>query len=255
MTDFTLPAGWPTVTFFDDFNGSLNRTVWEVADKVGYTRDQAWLTKEQVTVKDSCLIITASKMPAPIKGRTVTSGAVDTRGLPGFRQRGGRFEICAALPTAAALWSAGWGRNDPAHGELDIFETVGPNSPIVQTAHQDTSGTADHLGYAWTAPTGWQRSQLHVYAIEWDADKGAVRWYIDGQLTRTVTPATIGQPSNTAATWLTGAAYASPMALLLNLQVGGKFCTYYGNQIVNPAQLDGTAQAQLRVDWVRVLSR
>lgn len=248
-----LPAGWPTVTFFDDFNGPLDTSVWKVLDKVGLKRDQAWLSKDQVAVKDGCLALTAANLPAPVNGRTVTSGALSTLGTKA--QRGGRFEICAALPTASALWSAGWLRDPPAAGELDIFEAVGLLSPIVQNAHQDTSGTLDHLGFDWKPPAGWSRSDFHVYGLEWDADKGTVRWDVDGQMTRTVGPSTIGYPSKTAASWLTGPAYSQPMAILLNLQVGGGMSAYYSNQTVSPAQLDGSTRAQLRVDWVRMLQR
>ena len=248
-----LPLGWTQVTFFDDFNGPLDTSVWKVLDRQALKRDQAWLSASQVAVKDGCLVVTAANLPTPIGGRTVTSGALSTLGAKA--QRGGRFEICAALPTAPALWSAGWLRDPPAAGELDIFEAVGLLSPIVQTAHQDTSGTLDHLGFDWKPPAGWSRSDFHVYGLEWDADKGTVRWDVDGQVTRTVGPSTIGYPSGKAATWLTGAAYSQPMAILLNLQVGGGMSAYYGNQTVDPAQLDGSSRAQLRVKWVRMLQR
>lgn len=250
-----LPAGWSKVTFFDDFTGPLNLDVWKVEDGYGYKRDQAWLSKGQVTVKNSCLVITAATLPTPISGRTVTSGAVSTKGPKPVRQRGGRIEICAALPTFDAAWSAGWGRNDPAAGEIDIFEAVGLRSPIVQTAHQDTSGLLDHLGYDWVPPLGWNRADFHTYATEWDADTGHIRWYVDTTMTHEATPDTIGYPSKTAAAWLTGAAYSQPMALLLNLQVGGGMSAYYGKQVLNPAQLDGGPGSQLRVDWVRFLTR
>lgn len=256
-----LPAGWSKVTFFDDFDGPLDPTIWKVADKVGYNRDVAWLRKEQVTVKDSMLIISAANLTTPVNGRTVTSGEVTTRAVPGVRQRGGRFEICASLPTFDAAWSAGWMRDDPAVGELDIFETVGANQPIVQTAHENTDGKradgtkTDHLGYEWKIPAGWDRTGFHEYALEWDADAGNVRWFIDGTVTRSVSPATIGYPSSKPAAWLTGPAYSQPMALLLNLQIGGGFSAYYGNQTVNPAQLDGSTRTQLRVKWVRMLTR
>lgn len=250
-----LPVGWSTVTFFDDFAGPLDTSVWSVLDQQGLKRDQAWLSASQVSVQNSALTITAANLPSPVNGRTVTSGALSTQGPKGFKQHGGRFEICAALPTAPALWSAGWLRNAPAVGELDIFEASGLASPIVQTAHQDTSGLLDHLGYDWQPPAGWSRADDHVYALEWDADTGTVRWYVDAQLTRTVTAATVGYPSGKPASWLTSPAYAQPMAFLLNLQVGGRFSAYYGRQVVNPAQLDGTAQAQLCVRWVRALTR
>lgn len=250
-----LPMGWSKVTFFDDFTGPLNLDVWKVEDGYGYKRDSAWLSKSQVAVHDSCLVITAANLPTPISGRTVTSGAVSTKGPKPVRQRGGRIEICAALPTFDAGWSAGWGRDDPAAGEIDIWEAVGLRSPIVQTVHQDTSGTLDHVGYDWVPPLGWSRSDFHVYAVEWDADAGVIRWYVDKALTRTATTASIGQPSKTPATWLTGPAYALPMALLLNLQVGGGMSAYYGKQVLNPAQLDGGPGTQLRVDWVRFLTR
>lgn len=257
-----LPMGWSKVTFFDDFTGPLDPTIWKVADQVGYKRDVAWLRKEQVTVKDSLLVISAANLPTPINGRTVTSGEVTTRAVPGVRQRGGRYEVCAALPMFDAAWSAGWLRDAPAVGELDMFETVGSNQPIVQTAHENTDGVladgvtkTDHLGYAWVPPAGWDRTAFHVYALEWDADTGNVRWYIDGKLTRSVTPSTVAYPSGKPAAWLTGAAYSQPMALLLNLQIGGGFSTYWGGQKVNPAQLDGSTRTQLRFDWVRFLTR
>ena len=103
------PAGF-SVAFFDGFDGPLDPNLWTVVDRQGYARDQAWLSKDQVTVKDSVLTITAANLPTPINGRTVVSGAV----LPGpnavrLRTPTGtaRWEICAALPLAPALWSAG----------------------------------------------------------------------------------------------------------------------------------------------------
>lgn len=256
-----MPAGWSQVVFYDDFREGLDPAVWIVADGAAYARDTAYLMRSQVRAGSGGLTIVARNVTpsAATKWRAVASGEV--RLTPAKRWRGTyRWEVCAALPTAEALWSAGWLRDWPSPGEIDVFEAAGPRSPIVLNVHENTDGKlpdgtlTDHVGKDWKPPAGWRRSDFHIYAVEWSAETGFVTWLIDDQVVHAANPGKVAYPSGKPATWLTGPSFDAPMGLLLNLQVGGRFPASYGSGTVNPAQLDGTAQAQLRVKWVRVLA-
>ena len=84
------------------------------------------------------------------------------------------------------ITSVGW----PACGEIDIMENIGREPGIVH-------GTLHGPGYSGGArsarpsrlPAGRFADDFHVFAVEWEPD--VVRWYVDGQVYLTRTPANL----------------------------------------------------------------
>jgi beta-glucanase (GH16 family) len=94
------------------------------------------------------------------------------------------------------------------------------------------------IGAFYSLPNGERFTDAyHIYAIEWESK--AIRWYVDGNLYKTITPANL--PAG--AIW----AFDHPFFLLLNVAVGGKW----------PGSPDASAifpQVML-IDYVRVYQR
>lgn len=249
-----LPAGWPTVSFFDDFTGStVDAAKWNV-------RNNTWASNElsidtnrpaNVFVGNSLLTIRGQREQYTVGGTTrqYTSGYLDTIGK--HSQHGGRWEIRCALPATKGAWGAFWLRGDSTLGEIDVLESVGGLPDIVETVHESTNGDQDKLGYDWKPTPGWSYTDLHTYAFEWDAATGAMRWYTDNllRIARSVTD--LGNPSKQPATWLNGPAFASPFNMRLNLQIGGSMPNSEGE----PVDATSAFPADYRVDYVRALTR
>lgn len=243
------PPGWAEA-FRDDLNGALGPG-WAVADNDSASNELSLRLAANVVPAADHVSIVAKRQSAG--GRLFTSGYLSTAGHASWPQF--RALIRARWDDAHALWPALWFRFDDAPGEIDGMEAVGGVRKVVQTAHQNTNGKQDKSGYEWAMPAGWSCSDWHVYGVERRAD-GTVSWSVDGQVTRTITPADkgkLGQPMS----WLTGPDYAGPAHLIINLQVGGSMPSYFlGNgQPLDPATiLPGTATARLDLDWVQVLT-
>lgn len=241
------PPGW-VLAWSDEFSGAtVDGSKWGVYNNTTLSYDLATVQASNATVAAGSLTITARKQA--VGGRLYTTGYLHTIGK--FSQSYGRWEIRAQLPpvTAKGLWPAFWLRCDTTLGEIDILEWVAGYRNVVQTVHQSTNGDQDKSGYEWVPPTGFAFTDFHVYALERDPD-GAVRWYVDGALTRSRRPADLdnqGKPMS----WLSGPTFASPLNIRLNLQVGDTghaMPSYYG------VNVDATTvlPAQFVVDYVRV---
>lgn len=151
-------------------------------------------------------------------GNDYTSARLLTKGK--FDQRYGRFEARIKVPTGGSgLWPAFWmlGADFPEVswpfcGEIDIMEYVSrlPN---------EVFGTIHGPGYSGGASFGNILdlgepvvNDYHMYAVEWDP--GEIRWYLDGQLYHTATPADIS-PNQ----WVFDHAFF----MILNVAIGGNF--------------------------------
>lgn len=146
----------------------------------------------------------------------------------GFSQEYGYFEMRCQLPAGQGLWPAFWLLPEPnrssATGEYDIFEVLGNQTKtIYQTAHY----TGSPGSYAYASPFDTSTG-FHTYGFEWDANN--IRWYVDGNLTQTLTNGV-----------------NAPMYILANLAVGGNG-SWPGaaNPSVFPATMD--------IDYIRVYS-
>ncbi|HMJ11757.1 MAG TPA: glycoside hydrolase family 16 protein, partial [Polyangiaceae bacterium] len=199
-------------------------------------------TKNASLDGEGSLVITAIK--EAYSGRDYTSARLESNGK--FEFTYGRVESRLRVPRGQGIWPAFWtlGANIgsvgwPTCGEIDIMENIGREPSIVHgTLHGPGYSGGNPLGAAYTLPGGQKFADaFHVFAIEWERD--VVRFYVDGQLYRTRTPADV--PSG--ARWV----YDHPFFMLLNVAVGG----------IWPGSPDSTTTfpQTMTVDYVRVYTR
>lgn len=163
-----------------------------------------------------------------------------------FTQTYGRFEARLRVPAGQGLWPAFWllgadiGRAGwPACGEIDVMENIGREPSTVHgTIHGPGYSGASSIGGGYTLPDGQRFADgFHVFAVEWEPK--ALRWYVDGQLYKTLTPEDL--PAD--AKWV----FDHPFFILLNVAVGGNW----------PGSPDHTTTfpQTMLVDYVRVYRR
>ena len=176
--------------------------------------------------------------------REYTSARLKTQGR--FEQAYGRFEARLKVPRGQGLWPAFWmlgadigAAGWPRCGEIDVMENIGREPSTVHgTIHGPGYSGAGGIGSLFTLPGGARvADDFHVFTVEWEA--AAIRWYVDGTLYQTRTPADLPAGQR----W----AFDHPFFLLLNVAVGGSW----------PGNPDATTvfpQVML-VDYVRVYTR
>lgn len=256
-----FPAGWGTPLFLDYFDGTgLDTSKWTALDQVGHANEISWLQAKNATVSGGLCHLTARQESNP-GGRAWTSAYISTQGK--FQtplDRAWRLEYRAKQPhvdgKSQGMWSAGWVRNSPSSGEIDISEVQG-NGPTnihpisannnSSTFWENTSGGAGirKIGKD-TSPLAW--GQFHTHALEGDPTTGAYRVLVDEVVTQSVTPVSdswVGSV-HSPASWLKGGTFASSWYLIFNLQVGG----YYGNP--DPTTLP---VQDYQLDYVRGFTR
>lgn len=152
----------------------------------------------------------------------------------------GRVEARIKVPFGQGIWPAFWMLGAdfervrwPASGEIDIMEVVGMEPSTVHgTIHgPNYSGGSGLSGSKMMSEP--LADDYHIFAIDWDVD--AIRWYIDGELYHSVTPADLGNR-----TWV----FDKDFFLLLNVAVGGNWPGY-------PDETTTFPQTML-VDYVRI---
>jgi beta-glucanase (GH16 family) len=221
-------------------------------DSFEYRANPATDPYNPFSINNGILSISAELTPANMQGTgagqtqanyvtgelTTAQGGQPFNTSNGFSQEYGYFEMRCEVPAGAGLWPAFWLLPEPnlntsnTQVEYDSFEipqnsdsTQDQNTQtIYQTWHaNDTSHTT-----SYTLPNGGDSStSYHTYGFEWDAN--SIRWYVDGQLTRTV-----ANVSNT------------PMYMLMTLDVGGSW----------PGQPNSSTPfpASFKIDYVRAYS-
>jgi len=173
--------------------------------------------------------------------REYTSARLKTQGR--FEQAYGRFEARIQIPRGQGIWPAFWMLgNDiptagwPRCGEIDVMENIGREPSTVHGSMHGPgfSGGASLTG-GYTLPGGAAFADaFHVFAVEWEP--GVVRFYVDGNLYQTRTPADL----KAGQAWV----FDHPFFILLNVAVGGSW----------PGSPDATSvfPQTMRVDYVRV---
>jgi beta-glucanase (GH16 family) len=239
------------LTWSDEFSGPNNSlpdaSKWsiEVGGHWFNNELQAYTNRPQnIHLENGNLVITATRenyTGADGVSRSYTSARINTHGK--FTQKYGRFEARIKLPRGQGMWPAFWLLGDdektsgwPKCGEIDIMENVGSRMSVVL-------GTIHGPGYSGDkGPTAnYTRSNdrnfsddFHLFVVEWEP--AAIRFYVDGNLYETRTPADLPAGTN----WV----FDHPFFIILNLAVGGNL----------PGSPDATTQfpQSMLVDYVRV---
>jgi beta-glucanase (GH16 family) len=207
-----------TLIFEDHFDGTtLNESSWnyELGDgcpNCGWGNNERQLyTKENVSVRDGNLVITATK-----DSTLYHSGRITTANKVEFQF--GTVEVRAKLSLGQGLWPAIWmlgydikSIGWPACGEIDIMEYVGKNPHEIHT----TLHTPDSHGNSVnTKVTTLEKIEdgFHVYKCNWTNEK--IEFFIDDNLVYTFSPDIKDEK-----TW----PFDKPFYVLLNLAIGGNF--------------------------------
>jgi len=173
--------------------------------------------------------------------RDYTSARLITKGK--FTQRFGKFEARIKLPFGQGIWPAFWMLGSdidvvgwPRCGEIDIMESIGREPSANHGSLHGPGYSGEHpLTGIYTLPNGRHFSDaFHVFAIDWEPT--AIRFYVDGNLYETRTPADVPNGKR----WV----YDHPFFILLNIAVGGNW----------PGGPDATTSwpQTMLVDYVRV---
>ena len=249
----STPTAW-SMTWSDEFNGSdgsaPDSTKWTAETGGGGWGNNELETYTARTRNASQqlgnLVITAiQESYAGSDGivRNYTSARLKT--ATHFTQAYGRFEARIKIPRGQGLWPAFWMLGDdidnvgwPRCGEIDIMENIGSEPGKVHgSMHGPGYSGATPLTAIYTLPSGAFADDFHIFAVEWEP--GVVRFYVDGNLYLTETPANL--PAGTQ--WV----FDHPFFILLNVAVGGNF----------PGSPDATTvfPQSMLVDYVRVYAR
>ena len=183
------------------------------------------------------LIIEARKEAR--EGRQYTSARLKTEGKKTFTY--GRVEGRMKMPYGQGMWPAFWmlgGNSWPNTGEIDVMENLGREPSIAHgTIHGPGYSGAAGPTASYTLPGSAKFSDdFHVFAIEWETN--AIRWYVDGTLYSTKTPA-----DTKGNNWV----FDHGFFIILNLAVGGDW----------PGAPDGTTvfPQKLVIDYIHVCQK
>ena len=183
-----------TMIWNDEFDGNtLDTSKWSYQVGNGYygwgNYEQEYYTKDNVTVSDGSLKITAKKESKG--GCSYTSGRIRTITDDGeklFTAKYGRFEARIKLPEGQGLWPAFWMMpadsvygSWPLSGEIDIMEARGRVLDKVSgTIHYGESGSNHRSNSGkYTFGEGQDITGYHVYSVEWS--ENTIIWYVDGE--------------------------------------------------------------------------
>jgi len=150
-----------------------------------------------------------------------TSARIKTAGL--ISAQYGHLEARIKMPGGQGIWPAWWMLGNqfgsigwPNAGEIDIMENTESRGAGVNfgTIHGPGYSGGNGPSRKYSLPNGQRFSDsFHVFAIDWAP--GMIKWYVDGNLYHTETPATL--PSGTQ--WV----FDQPFSMVLNVAVGGNF--------------------------------
>ena len=248
--DTAALPGWKLV-WHDEFDGAKgakldsSRWVYETGgggwgnNQLEYDTDRA-----DNAALDGAGQLTITALKESYMGKSYTSVRLKTEGK--FEHAYGRYEPRIRIPFAQGMWPAFWllgvDPNNvgwPARGEIDVMENVGFEPGTIHgTIHGPGYSGERGLAAASTLEMNARfADDYHLFAVEWEKD--VVRWYVDGKLYHTRTPADLPSGSK----WV----YDHSFYLLLNLAVGGQW----------PGSPDNTTMfpQTMKVDYVRVYDR
>lgn len=207
------------IVFFEDFNAkNLDETHWNYElgnccpNLCGWgNNERQFYTKDNVSLKDGNLVITATK-----DSTKYYSGRITTKDKVQFTY--GTVEVKAKLPQGHGLWPAIWMLGSdiseagwPACGEIDIMEYVG------KTPHEIHTTLHTPASFGQSVNTNVETLEnieegFHVYKTNWSKD--AIKFYIDDQLVYTFSPEEKDKKNYP---------FNKPFFIILNMAIGGNF--------------------------------
>jgi beta-glucanase (GH16 family) len=244
-------AGWKLV-WADEFDkpGQPDASKW--TNEVGFVRNheaqyytQARL--ENARVENGNLIIEGRKeaYTAPdAKKSSYTAASLTTEGL--FETTYGRIEVRAKLPRGRGMWPAIWmlGKTHrtlgwPKCGEIDIMEAVGHEpEKVFATVHWFGAEKGKHASFGGNLSGQKPSDDLHVYAVEWFADR--MDFYYDATKYFTYPIDKAGKDDSNP--------FHKPHYLLINLAIGGGWGGQKGID-------DAVFPQQYVIDYVRIYKK
>lgn len=207
------------IVFFEDFNTeNLNETHWNYElgngcpNLCGWgNNERQYYTKENVSIKDGNLVITATK-----DSTKYYSGRITTKDKVEFTY--GTVEVKAKLPLGHGLWPAIWMLGSdieevgwPACGEIDIMEYVGKTPREIHTTLHTPSSFGQSINTNVETLENIEEG-FHVYKTNWSKD--AIKFYIDNQLVYTFSPEEKDKKNYP---------FNKPFFIILNMAIGGNF--------------------------------
>lgn len=195
----TLDLSNMNLVFEDDFNGELNKDIWQTDFETPVRRGGYW-TDEQCFTENGNLIIRTEYKENGSQGAGWYSGTCSTRNTLQYTY--GYFEVRCKAPAAEGLWSAFWMQspsmaNDETNGgkdgaEIDIMESPYYNDPVnkAKTYRNTTMHTihVDGYGDAHTAKSSKficvdkdMYSDFNTYGVLWTKDEYV--FYVNGKET------------------------------------------------------------------------
>ncbi|KAJ1322988.1 family 16 glycosylhydrolase [Microdochium nivale] len=279
-----IPAGYTKRVFLENFvpNSALSQSIWQYDIGGSYPGGPAqWGTGEiqrYTSDRNNILINGGGALHIiPRKNANTgewTSSRIETKAVADFQCfDGGRIRVQAAIRLGAGytnkganegFWPAFWllspairgnYQNWPSIGEIDILESVNGLPTIWNMAHCGTNpgGVCNEPnGLGGSVPA--LRGVFHTFRLDIDRTptdwrQETIKWYIDGVLTRTLTPAMM---KNNQDAW--NALVNRKKFILLNVAVGGGFPDGVAGHKTPTANTIGGMQQGMEVDYVVVWS-
>lgn len=188
-----------TLTFADEFDGELDRSVWsghyQYGDKTEDRKGSFW-NQNLAYTENGNLVIPVVYLQDGMGGEGAgwyTAGIDTDEDSPnGFSQQFGYFECRCILPEGADVWSAFWLMNDGVYNvdssgkdgtEIDIFESDRygdfPNNSVTSNLHFDGYGDAHQkMGAKPFLLENNPYEEYNTYGLEWNEDEYI--FYING---------------------------------------------------------------------------
>lgn len=225
----------------DEFNGnSLDTNTWNYEIGTGSwgwgNNEQQYYTDRNIKVSNGTMKITAKR--EGYGGMKYTSSRITTKNKKNFKY--GKIEARIKMPKFKGVWPAFWmlGANQdsvgwPKCGEIDIVEAINDENLVYGTLHwfhDPGNNNADSGSSVAVA----DRTEYHVYGVEWTADK--LRWYVDGKVYRTM------DVSNDSFSEV-----RKEYFVIFNMAIGGQWPGYDIDETAFPATME--------VDWVRAYKK
>lgn len=225
----------------DEFNGnSLDTNTWNYEIGTGSwgwgNNEQQYYTDRNIKVSNGTMKITAKR--EDYGGMKYTSSRITTKNKKNFKY--GKIEARIKMPKFKGVWPAFWmlGANQdsvgwPKCGEIDIMEAINDENLVYGTLHwfnDPGNNNADSGSQVAVA----DRTEYHVYGVEWTADK--LRWYVDGKVYRTM------DVSNDSFSEV-----RKEYFIIFNMAIGGQWPGYNIDETAFPATME--------VDWVRAYKK